>query len=227
MKVTYYGHACFKVETNGFHLLFDPFITPNELAKHISIEDIKANYILLSHGHGDHIADAIKIAENTQATIISSYEIVEWLAKQGAQKTHPMNTGGKFLFDFGSVKCVSAVHSSVLPDGTYGANPMGFVITSKEDSFYYAGDTALTMDMKLIPLTCSPLKLAILPIGDNFTMGYEDAALAAEFVNCNNVLGVHYDTFGWIKIDHKKAESHFEKSGKKLHLLEIGQTRDF
>jgi len=227
MKITYYGHACFGIEIKGKHLLFDPFISYNELAKGIDINAIKADYILVSHGHQDHIADAPAIAKRTGAKVISSYEIIGWLNKQGIENTQPMNTGGKCSFDFGSVKCVSAIHSSVLPDGTYGANPLGFVVEHEGGAFYYAGDTALTMDMKLIPMICKKLDLAILPIGDNFTMGASDAVIASDFVECNNVMGVHYDTFPPIRIDHDAAMRLFADKGKKLMLFNIGETKEF
>lgn len=226
MKFTFYGHACFKLETNdGKHLLFDPFITPNELAAHINIDEIKADYILLSHGHEDHVADALTIAQNNDAKIISNYEIVSWYgSKFGYSNGHPMNHGGQTSFDFGTVKFVNAIHSSVLPDGTYGGNPGGFVITTEESSFYYAGDTALTFDMKLIPASGFDLDFCIFPIGDNFTMGPADAVMAADFVECDTVIGVHYDTFGFIKIDKIAAQEAFASSGKKLILPAIGDT---
>lgn len=150
MKITYYGHSCFGAEINGKHLLFDPFITPNSLAKNIDITKIKADYILVSHGHEDHVADLITIANHTGAKVICAFEIHVWLKGKGLSNTHPMNIGGKAKFDFGNVKCVVAIHSSVLPDGTYGGNPMGFIMESSEGNFYFAGDTALSYDMKLI-----------------------------------------------------------------------------
>ena len=223
MKFTYYGHACFGLQVGGKKLLFDPFIRPNELAKSVDLKSIEADYILVSHGHADHIADCKELALQTGATVISSYEVVEWLAKQGVEKGHGMNTGGKWKFDFGTVKCVVAQHSSGLPDGAYGGNPMGFVITTGEKNFYYSGDTALTLDMQLIP-RWAKLDFAILCIGDNFTMGYEDAAEAARMVQCNQVIGVHYDTFGFIKIDHQKAKQTFREAGITLHLPPIGDT---
>jgi L-ascorbate metabolism protein UlaG (beta-lactamase superfamily) len=227
IKVTYYGHSCFGVEIKSKHLLFDPFITYNGLAKDIDINAIPADYILISHGHQDHLADAPAIAKRTGAKVISSYEVAVWMGKQGIENLVYMNTGGRFSCDFGSVKCVNAIHSSSLPDGTYGANPMGFVIEHEGGAFYYAGDTALTMDMKLIPMTCKKLDFAILPIGDNFTMGAADAVLASDFVECNNVMGVHYDTFPPIKIDHAAAVKLFADRGKTLSLLNIGETKEF
>ena len=223
MKFTYYGHSCFLVETNGIKILIDPFITANELAKHIDINTIECDYIAISHGHFDHIADAVFLAKRTQATIICAYEIYEWLSKQGLEKFRPMNTGGKWSSDFGTVKCVNAVHSSNLPDGSYGANPMGFLIKTPEGDFYYSGDTALTMDMQLIP-RWSSLKFAVLPIGDNFTMDIDDAIAASDFIQCNKIIGVHYDTFGFIVIDHEKAVQQFANAGKELVLLKIGET---
>jgi L-ascorbate metabolism protein UlaG (beta-lactamase superfamily) len=226
MKITYYGHACFSAEVNGKKLLFDPFISYNEQAKHIDISKIETDYILISHAHQDHMADAPAIAKRTGAKVISTPEITGWFNKNGVENVHMMNTGGRFYFDFGAVKCVSAIHSSAFADGSYGANPIGFVIEHAGGAFYYAGDTALTLDMKLIPMLCPKLDLAILPIGDNFTMGAADAALASDFVECGNVLGVHYDTFGWIKIDHEAAQKVFADKGKKLTLLAIGETKE-
>ena len=225
MRLTFYGHACFMVEVNGKKLLFDPFITPNELAKDIHINDIEADYILLSHGHRDHVTDAAAIAKSTGATIIANFEVAMWFAAKGIEKYHPMNHGGKWKFDFGTVKCVNAVHTSAMPDGSYGGNPMGFVITSDEKNFYYAGDTALTLDMQLIPMFAN-IDFSVLPIGDNFTMGIEDAAAAAKMVKCNKVVGVHYDTFGYIKIDHNEAKNIFKKNDLDLLLPAIGETID-
>lgn len=223
MNITYYGHSCFGVEIAGKHLLFDPFITPNELAKHIDATTVKADYILITHGHEDHVADAVSIAKRTGATVVCNWEIHVWLQKQGVSNTHPMNIGGKKGFDFGFVKCVNAVHSSGLPDGSYGGHPMGFVIESSEQNFYYAGDTALTYDMKLIGNYRS-IDFAFLPIGDNFTMGIDNAIIATDFINCGDIIGMHYDTFGFIKIDQEEAKYKFSRAGKKLTLLAIGET---
>lgn len=223
MKITYYGHSCFLAEIKGKKLLFDPFITPNELASHININDIEADYILLSHGHADHVADAEAIAKATGATIIANYEVAMWFAGKGVANYHPMNHGGKRNFDFGTLKCVNAIHSSSLPDGSYGGNPMGFIITSEEKNFYYSGDTALTLDMQLIPAFAT-IDFALLPIGDNFTMGPEDAATAATMVQCKKVIGVHYDTFGYIKIDKQKSIDIFRQKNIELILPAIGET---
>ena len=224
MKFTYYGHSCFAVEVDGKHILFDPFISPNELAKDIDVDELKADYIFISHGHVDHLADAERIALRTKATIVSNFEIVSWFQNKGLEKGHPLNHGGAWQFDFGKVKYVNAVHSSVLPDGAYGGNPGGFVIESKDGNFYYAGDTALTMDMQLIAKQ-HKLDFCVLPIGDNFTMGIEDAVMASDFVNCNKVIGVHYDTFGYIVLDKDKAQKAFKDKKKELILLNIGETK--
>jgi L-ascorbate metabolism protein UlaG (beta-lactamase superfamily) len=223
MKLTYYGHACFAVQLAGKHVIFDPFITPNELAKDIDVNSIPADFILVSHGHGDHIADCTQLAKRTKAPVISSFEICNWLAEKGVENYHPMNIGGRHKLDFGTVKCVNAVHSSNMPDGSYGGNPMGFVIASGEKNIYYSGDTALTMDMELIP-RWTKIDVAVLCIGDNFTMGYEDAIEAAKMVQCATVVGVHYDTFGYIKIDHHKVKQAFNEAGITLHLPNIGET---
>lgn len=223
MNITYYGHSCFGVEIKGKHIVFDPFITPNELAKNIDVKTVKADYILISHGHEDHIADAVSLAKRTGAKVICAYEIFVWLSKQGVENIHPMNIGGKVKLDFGNVKCVNAVHSSSLPDGSYGGNPMGFVVESEEGNFYYAGDTALTYDMKLIG-DYRRINFAFLPIGDNFTMGSENAIIACDFINCSDIIGMHYDTFGYIKIDQNEAQNKFSRSGKKLTLMKIGET---
>lgn len=226
MKVTYYGHACFAVETGGRTLLFDPFISGNELARNIDVKTIRADYILISHGHADHIADAADIARRTGATLISNYEIIVWLGKQGLAKGHPLNHGGGHRFDFGQVKFVNAIHSSGLPDGTYGGNPGGFVVETSAGNFYYSGDTALTMDMKLIG-EATKLKFAALPIGGNFTMDVDEAIKAAEFVRCQDVLGLHYNTFPPIQIDGPAAVARFKAGGKRLLLLKPGETHDF
>jgi len=223
MKFIYYGHSCFLVETNGKKILFDPFITYNELASHISLSSIEADYILVSHGHTDHIADCVAVAENTQAKVVCNWEVHEWLNRQGIKNTHPMNTGGKWNFGEFVVKCTVAQHSSSLPDGSYGGNPIGFLVMSKEGNFYYSGDTALTTDMQLIP-KWAKLNFAVLPIGDNFTMNAADAAECAEMIGCKTVVGVHFDTFGVIKIDHEKAKKAFADKGAELKLLKPGET---
>jgi L-ascorbate metabolism protein UlaG (beta-lactamase superfamily) len=226
MNVTYYGHACFSVEVGGRRLLFDPYISQNPLAKSVDIKQIPADYIFITHGHGDHIGDAAKIAKRTKATVVANFEVAQWLQKKGVQKVHPLNPGGSVNFEFGSVKSVNAVHSSSMPDGTYGGSPSGFVMESREGNFYYSGDTALTTDMQLISET-TKLKFAALCIGGNFTMGVADAIRAAKFIKCKEILGVHFDTFPEIEINHARAQEKFRASGKTLHLLRIGAIHNF
>jgi len=224
MKISYYGHSTFMVEISGKKILFDPFITHNPLAQEVGInaDNLNPDYILVSHGHSDHIADAVGIATRTGAKVVTNWEIHEWFQKQGVQNTHPMNTGGKWTFEGFTVHCTVAQHSSGLPDGSYGGNPMGFVITSEEGNFYYSGDTALTMDMQLIPMLYPKLDFALMPIGDNFTMNYDHAVIASDFIKCNTVVGLHFDTFGFIVIDHEAAKKAFSDKGKTLFLPKAG-----
>lgn len=224
ISVTYYGHSCFEVVVNGKKILFDPFISHNPLAQGIDVSAIMPDYILVSHGHEDHIADCEQIAKQSGAKVVACYEITSWLAKKGVENVHGMNVGGKWTFDFGSVKCVHAAHSSSLPDGSYGGVALGFVIESNQGNFYYAGDTALTYDMKLIG-DYREIDFAFLPIGDNFTMSVDNALIATDFIKCKNIIGMHYDTFGFIKIDKDAAMHKFSHAGKQLTLFTIGETK--
>jgi len=224
MKITFYGHAALGIEVNGKSILVDPYISANPKAAHIDINTLKADFILLTHAHGDHIFDVEAIAKRTNATIVSNAEIASYYANKGFQ-SHPMNHGGSWNFDFGKIKYVNAIHSSSFPDGSNGGNPGGFVIESEHKNIYIAGDTALTFDMKLIPLR-TQLDLAIFPIGDNFTMDIDDAIIASDFVECDKILGIHYDTFGYIEIDQVQAKRKFFDKGKDLMLLEIGASID-
>jgi L-ascorbate metabolism protein UlaG (beta-lactamase superfamily) len=220
MKITFYGHACLGIQIKDIHILVDPFISGNEKASAIDLDSLKADYILVTHAHQDHTLDVEAIAKRTGAVIVSNYEII--LHYQGLGfEGHPMNHGGSWDFEFGSLKYVNAVHTSSFPDGKYGGQPGGFIIEGEHKNIYIAGDTALTMDMKLIPMQ-TKLDLAILPIGDNFTMGINDAILASDFVECDKILGYHFDTFGYIEIDHEVAKRKFFDKDKDLMLLEIG-----
>jgi L-ascorbate metabolism protein UlaG (beta-lactamase superfamily) len=223
MKVTYYGHSCFAVEVAGRHLLFDPFITPNELAKSIDVNQVRADFLFISHAHTDHLADAIAIARRTGAQVLSNYEIYLWATQHGLEQARPLNHGGSVQFEFGRAKFVNAIHSSSFPDGAYGGNPGGWVIETTEGNFYYSGDTALTMDMALVGES-TRLRFAALCLGDTFTMGIDDAVKAAQMVRCDQILGVHYDTFPPIKIDRAAAIQKFKAAGKTLHLVPIGQS---
>lgn len=222
-QVTYFGHSCFLIETLGVKVLFDPFITPNPLAKEINLDSISCDYIFVSHGHFDHVADLETLIKKTGAKVVGSWELHSWLNNKGLKNTHPMNIGGIWDFGFAKVKMVFACHSNSLPDGSYGGTAAGYVFQNDKTCFYYSGDTALTNDMKLIADDFK-LDFAFLPIGSNFTMGVADAAKASEFINCKTVIGMHYDTFGFIKINHEEARQEFKNKGVELRLMKIGET---
>lgn len=221
MKYTYYGQSSFLLETETQKLLFDPFISQNPLAAEIDISKIEADYILVSHGHGDHVGDLISLAKQTKAKVIAIPEVIGWVTKQGVENVHPMNFG-KYKFDFGTVRMVWATHSAGLPDGSYGGNPAGFVLEMENKQIYFAGDTGLTLEMKLLA-DLYKLDYAILPIGGNYTMDVDDAVIAADYINCNKIIGVHYDTFPVIEIDSKVAVESFKRAQKQLLLPAIGE----
>lgn len=223
MKYTYYGQSCFLLETETHKFLFDPFISQNPLAKDIDITTIEADYILVSHAHGDHIGDLVQLAKQTKAKVIGMVELTDWLSeKQGVENVHAMNFG-KYTFDFGTVRMVWATHSAGLPDGSYGGNPAGYVLEIEGKQIYFAGDTGLTLEMKLLA-ELYQLDYAILPIGGNFTLDVDDAVIASNYVECNRVIGVHYNTFPVIEIDKEKAVESFKVAGKTLLLPAIGET---
>jgi L-ascorbate metabolism protein UlaG (beta-lactamase superfamily) len=222
IELTYFGHSTFLMGVNGKKILFDPFISPNSLAREVVIDEIRPDYLLVSHGHEDHVADVQRIAENSGATLISNFEIVSWFQEKGLRQVHPMNHGGSAVFDFGRVKYVTAIHSSTMPDGSSGGNPGGFVVDSDAGTFYYAGDTALTYDMKLIADSFA-IDFAVLPIGDNFTMDIHDAIKAADFVGTETIVAMHYDTFPYIVIDKEAVQQIALNAGKKLIMLQIGE----
>ncbi len=222
MKIKYLGHSCFTIETQGKTLLFDPFISPNPINDTIKAELIEADYILVSHAHEDHTADLVAIAQRTGAMVIAIWEIHAWLQKQGVTNTHPMNIGGKRNFDFGKVSMTYAMHSSSFSDGTYGGTAAGFLIETEGKIIYYSGDTALHQDMKLLGERFT-IDWAILPIGGNFTMDAVDAAEAANFLRTKNVIGMHFNTFGYIVIDEHQAKGAFENTGANLTIMKIGE----
>ncbi|ALL04172.1 hydrolase [Pedobacter sp. PACM 27299] len=224
MKYTYYGQSCFLLEADGKKFLFDPFISPNGLAKHIDTTTIEADYILVSHGHGDHVADLVSLAKQTNAVVIAMPEVIGWAKAQGVTNTHDMNYGAQ-KFGFGKLRMVWAAHSSSMPDGSYGGNPAGFVLETGGKAIYFAGDTSLTVEMKLLA-ELYDLDYAILPIGGNYTMDVDDALIATKYFDCNKVIGVHYNTFPVITIDTEEAVAKFNRENKVLLLPAIGETID-
>jgi len=198
VKLTYYGHACFAIEGGGAVLIIDPFLSGNPMAA-VQAADVNPDYILVSHGHGDHLGDAIPIAQRSGATIISNFEIATYCQQQGVESVHPLHIGGGFNFPFGRVQLTIAHHGSALPDGSYGGNPAGFLLTIEGQTIYHACDTGLFYDMKLIGE--KGVVVAILPIGDNFTMGPDDALRAVKLIKPQVVIPIHYNTFDIIRQD--------------------------
>lgn len=226
MKLTFYGHACVGVEVAGTHLLFDPYISENEAARHIDVATVPADYIFISHGHQDHIADARAIAKRTNATVVATFEVTQWLAKTGVRRLYPMNIGGTASFNFGRVRLVPAAHSSSMPDGTYGGNPVSFVVETPEGAFFVSGDTGLTSEMELVGRLVQ-LKFAALCMGGTYTMDVDDAVLAAKLLRVNTVVGIHYDTVPLLGIDHDRALARFDAASIRLILLQPGQACEF
>lgn len=224
MRITYFGHSCFQFEIGESKILIDPFISGNPLAAHIDMGRIRSDYIFVTHGHGDHLMDVEALAK-PNTPIITNYEVANWFTKKGLNAIG-YNYGGTWSGPFGTVKFVSALHSSSLPDGSYGGNPVGFVFNTPVSNFYIAGDTALNTDMKLIPMLCGTIDFCILPIGGHFTMDTDEAVHAAKFVGCNQVIGCHFDTFVPIQINQQKTIETFEKANLSLKLPAIGETFD-
>ena len=221
MNTTYYGHSCFGIEYAGKSMLFDPFIRPNAMAAHIEVDSICPDVLLLSHGHEDHVADAVEIAIRSKAQCVSIYELHSWLLSQGVSHSHPMNIGGEWIFDDWKVRMTPALHSNSLPDGQYGGLAAGFVISQAEEpTFYFAGDTALFSDMQLIGRR--GIDCFIVPIGDLFTMGPSDSIEAISLVNPKLVLPTHFNTWPPIAQDPLAwAQSVTEKTSAKAIAPEI------
>lgn len=209
MKITWYGHSCVLVESGATALLIDPFLTGNGMAS-ISQEEINPDYILLTHGHDDHVGDTISIAQRCGATVVANFEICNWLMKRGVAKTHPQHIGGGFDYPWGRLQLTMALHGSAMPDGSYGGNPCGLLLSLEGKTIYHAGDTGLFSDMKLIGE--AGIDLAILPIGDNFTMGPADALRAVQFIQPKQVFPIHFSTFPLIEQDPKAWAAKVEQA---------------
>lgn len=222
VKVTWLGHAAMGVEIDGIKLLIDPFLSGNPSAA-IAQEQTEADYILISHGHGDHVGDAAEIARRTGALLISVFEIANWLEAQGL-KVHAQHIGGGHHYPFGYLKLTQALHGSALPDGSYGGNPAGFLITPPgRGKLYFACDTGLFGDMRLIGE--EGVALAVLPIGDNYTMGPEDALRAVKLIEPQHVIPIHYSTFDLIKQDaHAWAERVARETSARAYVLKPGES---
>ena len=221
MKCKYLGHSCFVLEIGNHTILIDPFINDNPLAETVDITSIKPDYLLVSHAHGDHCADVEFFANQSSCTLIANYEIVHYYIKKGV-KGFPMNSGGSYAFPFGTLTMTHAYHSSSFPDGSYGGNPNGFIIQSDEACVYYAGDTSLTMDFALIAERYS-IDLAFLPIGNVFTMDHIDAAKASVMLKAKRCMGLHFDTFPPITIDHDAVKAHMKSQNIAFILPKIGE----
>lgn len=222
IKITWYGHAALGLEIGGFKLLVDPYFTGNPAAT-TTADKLTADYVLITHGHFDHVGDAADIAKRTGAMVISNFEIADWIRKQGVQNTHEQHIGGGHDFPFGYLKLTPALHGSGLPDGTNGGNPAGFLVTMKDGKkIYIAGDTGLFTDMKLIGQ--EGIELAFVPIGDNYTMGPDDAYKAVEFIMPKHVIPIHYNTWELIAQDAGKWAERVSKLGVNVHVLKPGES---
>jgi L-ascorbate metabolism protein UlaG (beta-lactamase superfamily) len=221
-KITWFGHASLGLEVGEYKLLVDPYFTDNPAAS-ITARDATADYILVTHGHFDHVGDAVSIAKRTGATLVSNFEIADWAARQGVQNTHGQHIGGGHTFPFGYLKLTQALHGSGLPDGSYGGNPAGFLITPNDGmKIYITGDTGLFSDMRLIGQ--EGIDIAILPIGDNFTMGPDDAYKAVELIMPKHVIPIHFNTWELIAQDAGKWAERVGRLGTKVHVLKPGES---
>lgn len=218
-KLTYFSHSAWKIDSDKTTILIDPFLDDNPTSP-VKSKDVKTDFIIVTHAHGDHIGDTISIAKANNATVITNFEIANWCGEQGVT-AHPLHIGGAYIFPFGKVKLTQAFHGSSFPDGTYGGMPAGVLVTVEEKTVYHSGDTGLFGDMKLIG-EMNPIDVAMIPIGDNFTMGLDDAVKAVEFLNPKMVIPMHYKTYDVIDVDPNQFVERIKQMGKDARVLDYG-----
>lgn len=222
LTLTYYGHSAFKIENNKHTILIDPFISGNPNAT-VEPVDLNPDFILVTHGHGDHLGDTINIAKRTRATVIAPFELIGYCSQKGVENTHPMHIGGDAKFPFGELKLTQALHGSASPDGIYTGNPCGFLVTIDNKTIYHAGDTGIFGDMKLIG-ELNDIDVALLPIGGNFTMNISDAVVALSMLKAKLGIPMHYNTFEVIKADPNEFVNQAANKGLNAQVMEFGET---
>lgn len=224
INVRWFGHGTYGLEIGAHRIIVDPFFAPDNPVAPVTVDEVEgADFILQTHGHGDHISDTVALAKRTGALVISNFEICNWIGKQGHDRTHGMNIGGGYQFDFGRVEMTLALHSSGLPDGAYGGNPAGFLVKAENKNLYFAGDTAVYSDMQMIGDV--GLDLAVLPIGDNFTMNAQSSLTAIKFLRPKVVIPGHYDTWPIVAQDASEWEKMVrESTDAEPVVLAVGET---
>jgi L-ascorbate metabolism protein UlaG (beta-lactamase superfamily) len=223
-KLTYFSHSAWKIETGSFTILIDPFLNDNPTSP-VKANEVKPDFIIVTHGHGDHVGDSVEIAKVNNATVITNFEIANWFGEKGIN-AHPLHIGGAKEFPFGKVKLTQAFHGSALPDGSYGGMPAGVLITIEGKTVYHSGDTGLFGDMKLIG-EMNSIDVALIPIGDNFTMGLDDAVKAVELLNPKKAIPMHYKTFDVINTDPAEFVNRVNQLNVKSEVLDYGGTLEF
>lgn len=225
LVLNWLGHGTWNIDADGVQIVIDPFLAPHNPSAQVTANDLKPQFILVTHGHGDHVADLVELAKGSGALVVCNFEISEWLNRQGVANVHAMNFGGSYSFPFGRVKMTVALHSSMLPDGSDGGNPCGYLINFNDGhDLYFAGDTALTYDMRLIG-EVGGVDVAILPVGDNFTMGPDDAIIAAQFVRAKHVIPSHHNTFPVIEVDVEQFARRLQReTGIDCTVLAVGES---